>query len=625
MRMTRRRRRWLVGLGILVIVRAALPLGLRVLLASQASTLLNARVEVGDVDLALLRGAVAIEDVAVRPPVPPGAEPQAADGTEPPLLAWKRFAVNLSWLPLFRKTVELSSVELDGPRIALDRLASGAVNLMALVPKAEAPAAETPVAEQPGAEQPAAPVEGKPAGERSGWGVGVDRLVLRDGRVRVRDFAVADAAPVDVSLPTIVVRDVSLRPGLYGRPARAHLEVRVDEGRLRTSTRLDLREDGLAVATSLRARRLPLGRTRLYVPKVGWRDLEGALGASLVHRFATGGRHDVRGTVALDDVTVRVPGMEDPALAWKRFAVAVDPVDVIAQRAAVASVELAGASVLVRPRGGAPLPVAGGAVGGAPAAEPAPPAEPAPAAAAPSKPWRWSVASLRVTGTRVRLLGEGEEAPTDVGVDLEARDLAGDGDAVAPVKLGLTVGEGSLGVEGGLRIAQPGFGGTLALARLSLPELATLAGMLPPNVLQKGVLGAELAIAAGSSAPTPGDVRVQGRIGLAEPWVAAADPWEFAMGAAALDVGIDDLVVPGVMAAGGAGRQPGPIRVHLGAVELVKPYVKVTRTPDGIVLPPLPAAQQKPAAATEPTAARAPPGAAPSGSRRAASSSPTAP
>jgi len=307
--MTRRRRRWLVALAILVVLRAALPAGLRVLLASQAGKLLRARVEIGDVDLALLRGAIALKDVVVRP----GATaPSSSSDSGPPLVAWKRFAVNVAWLPLFRKTVELESVELDEPRLALDRLASGEINLMALVPKGDAPATEPVEGQAP--ERAPAGAEGAGAKAKAAWGVGVDYLALRGGHIRFRDFAVRGVEPVDVALPTIEVRDVALRPGIYGRPARAHLDVRVDEGRLRMNTQLRLIAHGVAVATSLRARRLPVRRTRLYVPKVGWRELAGELGASVVHRFATGGRHEVRGTVTLDDVAVRVPGVEEPAL-----------------------------------------------------------------------------------------------------------------------------------------------------------------------------------------------------------------------------------------------------------------------------------------------------------------------
>src|SRR5436305_10369785 len=163
--MTRRRRRWLVALAILVVLRAALPAGLRVLLASQAGKLLRARVEIGDVDLALLRGAIALKDVVVRP----GATaPSSGPDSGPPLVAWQRFAVNVAWLPLFRKTVELESVEPDEPRLALPRLASGEFHLLALVPQCHAPATG-PVAGQAPERPPAGEERAVPnAKDRSG-------------------------------------------------------------------------------------------------------------------------------------------------------------------------------------------------------------------------------------------------------------------------------------------------------------------------------------------------------------------------------------------------------------------------------------------------------------------------
>jgi len=115
-----RRRRWLVLLGVLVVLRAALPEVVRRVLVSQLSQRLRTRVDVGDVDLALHRGGVALEDVALYAPDAPG---------EPPVIAWKRFAVELRYLPLLRKTVQLRDIELEGPHVALDRLASGDLNL----------------------------------------------------------------------------------------------------------------------------------------------------------------------------------------------------------------------------------------------------------------------------------------------------------------------------------------------------------------------------------------------------------------------------------------------------------------------------------------------------------------
>src|SRR5439155_979296 len=83
-----------------------------------------------------------------------------------------------------------------------------------------------------------------------------------------------------------------------------------------------------------------------------------------------------------------------------------------------------------------------------------------------------------------------------------------------------------------------------------------------------------------------------------DPWVAAADPEEFAAGWSALDVGIDELDVPGVL--GGDTTTAPQIGVRLAAVSLVEPYVQLTRTPEGLILPPLstaPASEANPAGA----------------------------
>ena len=53
-------RRWIIALFVLLVARAALPLVLRSVIASQASKALHARVEVGDVDLALYKLGVAL-------------------------------------------------------------------------------------------------------------------------------------------------------------------------------------------------------------------------------------------------------------------------------------------------------------------------------------------------------------------------------------------------------------------------------------------------------------------------------------------------------------------------------------------------------------------------------------
>ena len=63
----RSRRLWLVVLGAVLVLRIALPYALRPIIASQASKAVNARVDIGGVDLALYRAGIALNDVTVRP------------------------------------------------------------------------------------------------------------------------------------------------------------------------------------------------------------------------------------------------------------------------------------------------------------------------------------------------------------------------------------------------------------------------------------------------------------------------------------------------------------------------------------------------------------------------------
>jgi hypothetical protein len=607
-----RRRWWLAGVAlVLLVLRVVLPEVVRRVAESQASERLRARVRIGDVDLALLRGAVALEDVAVRPAALPEGVVMRDDGTvdpetDPPVVSWQRFAVNLRWLWLPWKTVQFSSVELRDPRVAVDRLADGALNLMAFLPVAVGTDAAPPP------EEPAAAAG--PEEKATPWGVAADRVALVGGHLRFRDFAVkGDAEPVDIGLPTIVVRDVALLPGHYGGlPARTSLDVRVDEGRLRVNTRLWLREGGAALATTLRARRMPLRRVRFYVPDVGWNEVRGELGASLVHRLSTGERNVVLGTVTLDDVAVRVPDVEEPALTWKHLGIGLDRIDLQNHRADVAEVDLTGMTMALVKRGAVLLAVLsrgneGETAAAAQTPPPPPPADAPPADLPPaaSEPWRWSLARLRVGDSRIRLITD--EGLRDVGVEVEASALAGDGDQVAPVKVGLTMDAARVGVEGGARIAQPGFDGTLTVSELPIPDTERLAGVLPPELLQKGVLGADLKVALGSAAQPAGDVVVSGKVTLRDFAMQGKDPKEFAVAVAGTDVDIGELRVPRVLVPDAEPAAPGPVTVRLTSLTVTEPQVQLTREKNGLVLPPFTRAAADASPATPPPAGAPPP------------------
>ena len=276
--------------------------------------------------------------------------------------------------------------------------------------------------------------------------------MLSDGGLRFRDLMLSGVEPVELSLGSFEVEDIALSPAVYGEPAHVHLQARVDEGRFVLDAHLTPHDDGgFALTSHLKARRLPLKRTRVYVPKVGWSELEGAFGGALDYTLETGGRNEVRGQVTVDGLTVHVPVFTEPGLAWKRLAVQVAPIDLANHRASVRLVDLNGMYLVARARGGVVFPFIGEALTGQPAnggsgasgppatgpdaqaaaapgeePPPAPPTTiPAPAtpppqpAAAPADavPWQWTLGLLRITESLLHTISPDGQFDTGVHAD----------------------------------------------------------------------------------------------------------------------------------------------------------------------------------------------------------------
>ena len=609
---------WLIALAILLVIRAALPEILRRVIVAQASEALNARVDVGDVDLRLWRGGVALEDVAVREkgaadPPPPvareeGAPPPPAFDEHSPLIGFKRFAVELRYLPLFSKIIQLREIVLDGPRVALDRLADGDLNVMALVPKqsvaVEAGASPTPVA------TPAVEDEG------GGWAFALDKFDLTDGRIRFRDLALEDSEPVELGIDRIAVNEIALTPAVYGKPAAIAVKLGVDEGVVDVVANLTLNGSEVHVTTEVDAHRLPLRRARLYVPNVGWSDLRGELDLDLTYELEEAKTNALSGTLGLRDVSVAVPSLEDvEAVKWKSLTVDLERIDLLAQRAAVREVALDGALVSVRVEVDEPLPIlsrkksrrpkatASPAAGAEPpsptptstgdaaaptetppptdtatpratptdtptvAASPPeaePPAEPTP----PSPPWQWALAKLAITNSTVRVLSD--QPKLDIGVNLAAAALSGTAGDVAHLTLDLAIESGTVKLDGDLRIADtPAFGGTLKIADLALPPLVAISGALPPEAFPSGTLRSDLAIAAGLPPAAGGDapadqLRLSGTLGVAALQLAPPQAPGLTVGLEDVALQLTQVAVPGVIPPGQ--KAPPGAAIDLAAV-----------------------------------------------------------
>jgi len=253
-----------IALGLLalaVAVRVALPPVLRRVIVSQANAALAGRLEVGDVDLWLVLGGAALTDVALRA--------ENAPPTDPPLVAFHRLYVRVGWLPLLRRTLRVKDFALDGLAVNVDRLQNGAL----VLPKLR----EGPPKPEP---KPAPP--GKP------WNVVVDRAALRDGHLRLRDYVVEPPEPVELVLAALELKAFTFQYGAGSEPGHGVIEARFADGTVRIETTVATRSDGFAVDARVEVTNLPLDRTQVHVPALGWSAFRGRLDAALTARVEPG-------------------------------------------------------------------------------------------------------------------------------------------------------------------------------------------------------------------------------------------------------------------------------------------------------------------------------------------------
>ncbi|HSQ00376.1 MAG TPA: DUF748 domain-containing protein, partial [Candidatus Dormibacteraeota bacterium] len=207
---------------------------------------------------------------------------------------------------------------------------------------------------------------------------------------------------------------------------------------------------------------------------------------------------------------------------------------------------------------------------------PAPAASPAAAATPPPKPWGWQVATIKITDSKLRVLGD---LPTiDVGVTLDAAKLSGDADAVGHVALGVALGSGTLALDGDVRLAPiPAFGGTLKIAELPLPMLPVVRRLLPPEALSSGNLRSDLAITAGL--PASGGAQasadrldVAGTLGVAALHLSPPQAPGVTLELPDLELRLDRVTVPGVIPPGQ--KAPAGAAIDLAAaLTLREPHV----------------------------------------------------
>lgn len=334
------RRGWvLIGLGVLlVMIRIALPAVARRVIESQGSKYLEGQLIVENVDLWILSGAAALEGVSLWPDggAPEQGQPPPA---EPPLVAWNRLYANIAWLRLFEEIAHVEEFELDGLQVNIARLQDGTIVLPELreLPDEEEDEPETD--------------------DSTPFGILLGRAAVQNAKVRVRDDVPKTPTYRNLELPSVEIHDLAVFDPEDTEPGRVVVNAALGAGTIRVDAQLSEHEGGFAVEMQIDVVGLPLDQMHVHEPILHWTGSSGTLDTAMDVAVDPEARVVARGRVALNDVSIQVPAEKKPALAWRRFAIELNEVDVAQQRVDLARVSLDGGSVLVRPEQEPPLPV----------------------------------------------------------------------------------------------------------------------------------------------------------------------------------------------------------------------------------------------------------------------------
>jgi hypothetical protein len=539
---------------ILVIIRLAFAAVVAPIVGTRLSRALGTRVEVGDVGFQPLDAIVTLRNVTVH-------EPGRTVDDSPPIVA-KRVRLDLQWLPLLHRTLQVRELSLESARVDLDRFADGSFGLANL--ERATPATELP----------------------EGWSFLLDRVTFRDSQLRVRDHAAGGTDLLEATLRNADIAGLRRQATAFGKANNLRVDALVGGGRLRVHGRYQLREDGLVLDARVRMKDFPLAQASAHVANLGWTEVAGRASGQLRWQREPQRRDRLTGRVILRRASVRTAGLDEPAMRVRRIIADNATVDFRRRRIAVGSLMLDGATLAVDADLTAPIPLIA-------AVRPQPPPSASSAVSTRAQPvprWNWMIERLDTTSGSVtvrapdarmdlRAHASGENIGPDAYWSPLRFEVERDGTAAAF--------DGTIDLSTGLTIE-----GRLTAAGIDFPAVARAARLPWADLVQTGGATADLAVQLETTASDGPPLYARGAVTLTDVWIAGPDPSAFAFGAAGIDLTLDGIWP---RQRGGAGRTGDPrARIKFSDANLVEPYLLLTRTPDGWILPPFDIAIEPP-------------------------------
>jgi hypothetical protein len=565
-----RRPRWRVWLGLLVVllaVRITLPIVVGPLVEERLSRLLGGRVAVGDVSFGPIGAVVTLHDVTFTPPSR-GEGNGADDASARPVIAAERVRVDVQWLPLLHRSVVVRELAFESARIdlaGLSRDGTGVERFLQADPATELP---------------------------PGWTFGLDRIALRDTRLRVPDPGARDREILDVGVREAGIATRGRRASAFRRAPNLRIDALVEGGRIQVVGHSDLRDDDVEIDARIQLKDLPLDRALPHLPDLGWSAVEGRLSGRLHYQRDPGRRDLLTGALHARRIALRVPTSEEPALTVRRVDAEVDAIDLRRRRLAIGSLRVHGGRLAIRADVADPVPLFGGLASsygeGSPSGESSA-ARPRPADTEASRPpWTWSIREASLPSASLHFTGADGAAVLRGGASGEN---IGPGAYWSPVRAWASRGFATAFFDGTARMTNGWtIDGRLSVRDVDVPALAGALGIPHADLVRAGRGSADLDVELEPGATELAPFDVSGRVALTDVEVAGPEPISFAAGARSLDLTLVE-VAPARVERG----RVRPARVRFRDATLTAPRVFLTRDEAGWSLPPF--AEEPPVAA----------------------------
>lgn len=280
----RRLRLWqwltLFVVGLFIAVRFWLPGFLRQQITARLTAATSAQVQLGDVDLTLIRGRVAVKQLSLT-----------LNGEEQPVILIGDLAINLRLRSLLRGQISIEEVHLTRLQVEAVREADGQFNLTRLFLSSSAEQ------EPPSSDLPTLVVQ---------------QLRLSDSQVMYRDLTRRPEARFSLTINNLTTNEIRLQSQGLGVPVTAQIDGVLEGSPLRGTTQTLWQHGQMAIDAEVEAQQLALTTIAPYLHDLlALQQLSGYLGTQLRYRYHSGGEqplvHTLDGTLTLQQVRFADP------------------------------------------------------------------------------------------------------------------------------------------------------------------------------------------------------------------------------------------------------------------------------------------------------------------------------